>query len=445
MDYQYRFGDFTDDSQEVRITDQRTSETFTVGARLGDAAFRNTHAGCLSSILADVVDLAASIFISDWLLPRKLHNRHSVCVELPVRHPRLFSYANVQNELHGLLQWYTGDDWHFEFRSREARGRASEQQPALPLPSADTEVALWSGGLDSLAGLYGRIANQSASQFTLLGTGSSTQMLGKQEEIFSGLREMGVHNVKLIQIPIWLSYPGRRPRSNDLFRARGLVFQLLGAVCALLEGQHVLHIYENGFGAINLPFTKAETGLSHTRSVHPLSILGTSALLEKLFDSPFHYCNPYQFVTKTQMVAALKEQADLAFSTVSCDGRYRQAEQPSQCGHCSSCLLRRMALLNVLGQDETEYAVARRSGTSSPAHGAHFRAMDYQVSKLKEILASAEPWRHLQYRYPGLRTLVIKLARDSGESESQLEGLLLDLYRSHVNEWESTRQLLQVC
>lgn len=343
------------------------------------------------------------------------------------------------------MQWYTGDDWHFEFRSREASGRASEQQPALPLPSANTEVALWSGGLDSLAGLYDRITNSSASQFTLLGTGSSTQMLGKQGEIFRGLREMRVHNVKLIQIPIRLSYPGRRPRSNDLFRARGLVFQLLGAVCALLEGQHVLHIYENGYGAINLPFTKAEPGLSHTRSVHPLSILRTNALLEKLFDSPFRFCNPYQFVTKTQMVAALSEHADLAFNTVSCDGRYRQAEQPSQCGHCSSCLLRRMALLNVFGQDETKYAIAWGIGTSSAEHGTHFRAMDYQASKLREILASPEPWRHLQYRYPGLRTLVIKIARDSGKSVSQLEGLLLDLYRSHVNEWESTRQLLQVC
>jgi hypothetical protein len=61
-----------------------------------------------------------------------------------------------------------------------------------------------------------------------------------------------------------IHYPdAQKPPTNDLFRARGLVFKLLGAVCAYLEKQQALYIYENGFGAINLPYRLSEKNMLH--------------------------------------------------------------------------------------------------------------------------------------------------------------------------------------
>ena len=97
------------------------------------------------------------------------------------------------------------------------------------------EVALWSGGLDSLAGICGRLASQPEKRFTMVSSGTNTQVQGKQSDIARWLYSRYPGKTKLIQIPINLAYPQDRPATNDAFRVRGFTFKILGAVCALLE------------------------------------------------------------------------------------------------------------------------------------------------------------------------------------------------------------------
>lgn len=441
MDYRYIFSDFTDDFGHVRVINHRIGREYQILARIDDTHITQTDRGYLPSLLADLIDLAASIYVTDWLLPKKQNESCDICVELPVRNFDLFSQTWLLEELHNLLRWYTNDKWHFQFQKRKCALRKTERQSKLPLLQEPVEVALWSGGLDSLAGVCGRIQKNTASRYTLIGTGSNTQIQGKQAEIANVLKSKYLE-LKLIQLPIHLEYPCERPPTNDTFRARGFVFKILGAVCSLLENQRTLHIYENGFGAINLPFTRAERGIAHTRSVHPISLLDTSIFVSKILGSQFNYNNPYLFSTKAQMCNSIVSSADLAFRTISCDGRYRQMDQPTQCGSCSSCLLRRMALLVALGEDQTEYVVTH--GTATLPKQSHFKAMDFQADKLNELLNSTNPWSSLLQRYPELRQLVNRLAIDYKESDKVIQDCLLQLYKSHVDEWKRTRHLLEV-
>ena len=80
---------------------------------------------------------------------------------------------------------------------------------------------------------------------------------------------------------------------------------MLGAACAYLMGQKVLYLYENGIGAINLPYRESAVGLDHSRSVHPLTLLMVSDVISELLGQEFEVKNPFLFWTKAEMCKAL--------------------------------------------------------------------------------------------------------------------------------------------
>jgi hypothetical protein len=144
-------------------------------------------------------------------------------------------------------------------------------------------VTLWSGGLDSLAGLYNRLSGEPSARYILLGTGSNTILHSTQQQVAVRLRSRFPGRIRLVQIPIRLD-ESTALRKEPRQRSRGFVFMLLGAACAYLAGKTTLSVYENGIGAINLPFRASEVGLDHTRSSHPLSLLYMSNLVTELLE-----------------------------------------------------------------------------------------------------------------------------------------------------------------
>lgn len=443
MDYCYDFSDLTDNYEVLKAYHRHNNKSYVVDLRIQDEALRLTRIGYVPCVLADLIDIATAVYIAGWLSPRRGNEVLDIEVKMRLRNANLFSQFCNLDVLENLLHWYTMDRWHFEFHQRKKVGREVENrsiQMQFPFATdACEEVALWSGGLDSLAGLCGRIIDKTAKQFTLLGTGSNLQVQGKQSEIAQGVQRMHPGRVKLIQMPIQLEYPEARPLTSDAFRSRGFTFKLLGAVCAYLEGQSVLSIYENGYGAINLPFKLSEIGVSHTRAVHPQSLIYMGRFVSKILGTNFKCHNPYLFSTKAQMSEGMSTCKDLAFQTLSCDGRHRQTNQPSQCGYCSSCLLRRISLINAFGFDGTSYLDTSLCGRRSK----YFDAMQLQVAKLNQILYSQDPWQDLIERYTPLRQLAGHLSKELGMTEVKIQSQILHLYRKHIDEWVRAEPLLK--
>ena len=77
---------------------------------------------------------------------------------------------------------------------------------------------------------------------------------------------------------------------------------LLGSAYSYLRGHRVLHVYENGIGAINLPYRKSAVGLDHSRSVHPETLRRVGLLMTELIDENFKVRNPFLFHTKAEMM-----------------------------------------------------------------------------------------------------------------------------------------------
>lgn len=369
----------------VRFIDHSRNKENTVGLTVDDQEFGYRVQREFPSVVADLIDLAVAIHASDRLVVQHLRRDQSrIRVVLPVRHPELLNTNSFQAKLENLLGWATGSRWAFDFQKRSASGRIVERQLVFPNDPEECEVALWSGGLDALAGLYTQLQiNHTAASFMLFGTGSNDNVYARQEQVFK-----------------------------------------------------VLCVYENGIGAINLPYRASAVGLDHSRSVHPLTLLLVSHVVSELLGEEFRVRNPFLFWTKAQMCKALAEdgRSDLPPLTMSCDSPHRK--QPIQCGYCSSCILRKQALAASKIEDRTRYVVPHGNRPAKDP-SLHLRNMLVQVCTFHRLLDVSDKWEALTREFLELDNIVDRCAVAENLPPAEMQSHLIKLYQTYVAEWDT--------
>jgi queuosine biosynthesis protein QueC len=428
----------------LRLTDHAINQTRTVRVAVDDYKLPFIHNQSTPPLLADLTDLAAAVHIADRLSKDQKDMPRHILIRLPIRRADILDQPSIHHELQRLLYWFTEDEWSFEFLPYTKDGRSSELRLCLPLPQGKrypAHVVLWSGGLDAFAGLYQHLKSEPHTCYTLFGTGGNDMIAHAQRSTAAAIEQAFPRRTKLVQLPLRLSESSSVRKSSSA-RSRGFVFMLLGAVCTYQEGQSTLYVYENGVGAINLPFRASEVGLDHSRSVHPLSLSYMGELLSSVFGTPFSFQNPFLFQTKAQMCREplFTDMAETVFtSTMSCDSRHRK--RPIQCGYCSSCLLRRQAIAVKGMADETPYQITDTlRGKRTRSYGTHYYAILAQTQTMQKLLAGADPWERMvqQYKHGRLDEVVEKMSGQSGD----VEGKLLHLYQTYVREWESVKHII---
>ncbi len=444
--YTLLFEPVSNSNGSVRFIDHSQGKELTVGINVDDEAFGYRVQVEFPAIIADIVDLAVAIHASDRLAPHHLRKKkRRLYVVIPVRHPELLSAEPFRTKLEELLDWATGSEWVFDFQRRIVAERLVERQ-SLPIAPKGCEVALWSGGLDALAGLYTRLQMYPEKSFVLFGTGSNNHVYNRQGKVAQTVQSIFPGRCNLFRVPIRF-HDSVMQHKNKLSRSRGVVFTLLGAACAYLMGQRVLCVYENGIGAINLPYRASAVGLDHSRSVHPLTLLMVSDVVSELLGEEFRVKNPFLFWTKAKMCKALAKDGrnGLPPLTMSCDSPHRQ--QPIQCGYCSSCLLRRQALAANDLEDRTRYVVfhGERPPKESSLHLAH---MLVQVNTLRSLLNVSDEmglqWEALTREFSDLDDIVDRSAVAESLLPVDMRSRLIQLYRSYVSEWDTVKSQIAV-
>jgi 7-cyano-7-deazaguanine synthase in queuosine biosynthesis len=410
---------------------------------LNDAAIARAVGRPLKPEIADLIEVAAIIHLVDRLHRRPSANHagdswhRDLRISVGVRDPARWSDASVFEPLHELLAWLTDDTWDIEFTSRTAESRISESvQFLFETPLEGSTVALYSGGLDSLAGaaldvnagitpvLVSAVANnrQNAAQR------KTAEILGNQ---------LGV---PMPRVAVTFHLHGATARENS-HRSRGFGFLALGAAVASITGLGRLRVYENGPGAINLPYTRAQTGSQATRSMHPESLRRVSALMSRLLDDTITIENPNQFLTKAEMCLDMPTEVHAAVPhALSCDmaSSHRRTSTPS-CGVCTSCLLRRQAL-RAAGLEALERQTPHRvdlfehdDGLAADRYNLH--AMLGQAAKLMTCADGHAPWRLLSERFPEVDAAANALALAGDASLESVRARLVDLFHRYAAEW----------
>ena len=82
---------------------------------------------------------------------------------------------------------------------------------------------------------------------------------------------------------------GRTAESSQ--RSRGLLFLAAGIATAWALRQDQLRVFENGIGAINLPYLRSQFGSQATRAMHPRTLLLAQNLAAAISHRPVpHRC-----------------------------------------------------------------------------------------------------------------------------------------------------------
>lgn len=447
-DYTLDFGSGVNSNGCIQFTDHATKKESSIGITIDDEEFNYRVKQEFPSVVADLIDLAVAIHFADRLAFQNLRQDQSrIYVKLPVRHPEIMNTELFRSQLENLLEWATGSLWLFDFPKRSDSERSVVRQPSLPVASQDCEVAMWSGGLDAFAGLYQRLRSHPEKSFLLFGTGGNVNVHKLQEDTEKQIRSVFPDRCTLYRVPIRF-FDSNTVRKNKITRARGVVFAMLGAACASLMGRQELCFYENGTGAINLPYRESALGLDHTRSVHPLTLLKVSDLISKLLGEAFRVWNPFLFSTKSEMCQTLAEDVTgrLSSQTKSCDSPHRR--NLSQCGYCSSCLLRRQALSAAKIEDKTRYLILHGNYLPAKDPSESLRHMLAQVETLRCLLNPPNPhevqWEALTRKFPILDDIVDQCSVVEKLTTLDMQSKLIRLYQNYVAEWDDVKSQLSV-
>ncbi|HEY6557844.1 MAG TPA: 7-cyano-7-deazaguanine synthase [Polyangiaceae bacterium] len=237
-------------------------------------------------------------------------------------------------------------------------GSVALQQSLFPAEVQNVaEIALFSGGLDSVAGLYVRGQRSTGTIVTVSACGSDVRGRA-QADALECLRTLGVRTswVKL-QHQLRRTHRTRRTMESSQ-RSRSVLFLAMGAAVASTIGLETFQTYETGIGCMNLPLSPAQVGSQDTKAMHPFTLNAVNALFAVVLERPVRVRVPFFFTTKGQLCrAAGPALTSLAAVAMSCDeGEGHKTDAMEHCGICTSCVFRRVALsAAATGQDPTKY------------------------------------------------------------------------------------------
>jgi 7-cyano-7-deazaguanine synthase in queuosine biosynthesis len=413
---------------------------------LDDAEISRQLGAVLPACLADLVDIAVATYMSDRLAVRGTDAsdwHRSMQVTIPVRQIDLWRSSAVQYALLRLLEFLTEDDWHLHFCQRPAQfPRIAESQSHLfeDQFAGPVRVNLFSGGLDSFAGAAAAITSDPQSHFVCVSGVTNHRQGERQKQQIRCLKRLRPASLTHLRMACWLKH-AEEVRQEPTRRTRGFLFLALGAVAAISARADRLWLYENGVGALNLPYGSSQLGVMTSRSVNPRTLNQMGTLISLLTGREFTIWNGAVFQTKAMTCAdpALSSVLDAVSLTFSCDAFPLRRKGPSQCGVCTSCLLLRLALLNADLQDRDtggyRYDVYAPANLISNRHQRGAFEMHWQVARLDAALSRDDPWKGLIGEFPGLTVAHQSLVEQLALPASDVAEALVSLCRHHCREW----------
>ncbi len=279
---------------------------------------------------------------------------------IAVREPEFWETPRVKRLMQDVLRFLSDDTYSFQFVPLQADRRAQtpyfefHDQNDWPFHKPD-RVLMFSGGLDSLAGIVEAAASDGKS--VLVSHRPVSTLYARQRKLFGELRRK--FPGQLIHIPVWINKDekfGKEPTQ----RTRSFLFAALGTLVAQSIDARGIRFYENGVLSVNLPVAEEVLRARASRTTHPIALHLLSSLAAAVTGRELPIDNPFLFKTKTEVVQTLSthDATDLIALTCSCSHLMFQSGEKRHCGRCSQCIDRRFAVAGagLLSKDpETDY------------------------------------------------------------------------------------------
>ena len=311
--------------------------------------------GHLPEHILDLLEIAAYVFCADRLISRGSkanveYHSWSRLFHFVVK-VRDFDFWNtpiVKERLKDALAFMSGDQaYHFTFQPGHSTPLAGlfDEKTLQVKRQENTKVILFSGGLDSLAGIVSDLVN-SADQLCLISHRSGQPVTAKtQDQLVNAFNEDYPYRIRHYKFNCNLHGIKRKEETQ---RTRAFLYTSIAYALAHALSQQEIFVYENGITSINFPTQQNQMNARSSRTTHPKTI----AFLENFFhlfseinQPKVKIVTPFLSKTKTDIFHILDKvgRKDLISSAVSCSHTSQNSKLTTHCGGCSQCIDRRFA------------------------------------------------------------------------------------------------------
>jgi len=341
----------------------------------------------------DLLTIAMAVYAVDIRVPRSTADdgwTREIVLHAPVFDPSTWTVLSPL--LRRALDFLTGDSWTFEFRERHPR-TPSEVPPKKKHVVKATDVELFSGGLDSLAGAIDLL--ESGRTVVLAGHYGAGVTNSVQQNVLSALQ---AHYDRQVVPCMFHVQPLKAAdaEGEQSMRSRSFLFLSLGvAVVSALDQGRTLTVCENGLISLNVPLTNPRIGSWSTRTTHPHFIALFRELLAGL-GLAVVVALPARFETKGELLSRVPNQGLLhtvAPLSMSCShpeqGRFRKMSPGNHCGYCVPCIVRRASTAQARVPDAVyDIDVLSPNAALTVGTGSDLRAFEIAIRRFRDARPS---------------------------------------------------------
>jgi 7-cyano-7-deazaguanine synthase in queuosine biosynthesis len=310
----------------------------------------------------DLLEIAAYVFAGDRKVTRGrpddvIYDAWSRSLEfrIRVRDYQFWTRDDVGVALSQALEFITGDAsvtfTFFKGHETPPTSLFDRSDCASDVRQGQSDaVALFSGGLDSLAGALELI--EAGKVVRLASHESHTGTVRTQRALLDALSSRFSGQVSSYRFRTHLS-GARAP--DETQRSRAFLYCSIAFALAEASCLNEVLIHENGVTSINLYRRQDLANARASRTTHPLTAALMGHLLTLVAGRDFAVRLPFGDWTKCEVVQriAASRAPDLVASAVSCSKAFRH-EAATHCGTCLQCVDRRLAIF-AAGAHELEH------------------------------------------------------------------------------------------
>ncbi len=392
----------------------------------------------LTPRLVDLLRIAVAVYFTDRISHRDRNHinygwSRSLRMQIEILDHDFWSSQEVMDSLHSCLDFLSGDQWDICFSSASSQfdlGLLPFRSDLKPITEKPI-ICLYSGGLDSVAGLVRCMDHHESRDINPILVRHSGQGKLVVEQIEKINTKMDARLSPYI-LPFWMRSPGKLGYSEESTqRTRSFLFCAAAGVVGTMINACAIKMMEGGIGAINLPLMTGMVGSKATRNSHPTFLRLFSNLLKLVTNRDLAVELPHQYLTKAELTRSLFDAGltELALGTVSCVSYPLRESAFKQCGICPACIFRRQALLTAgIAESDSCYQYDLFSDASS-------KVPEKKLDNLLAFLMQIDKLSQLDYS-DQLPAFVIRHLRATEVISSDCVPMeLVDLYKRYRLEW----------
>ncbi|MBA7542078.1 7-cyano-7-deazaguanine synthase [subsurface metagenome] len=338
--------------------------------------------------ILDLLEIAAYVFAADRAANRgskeavELHAwPRAMHFVIRVRDTDFWNQASVKQKLSAALLFMTGDrDYLFDFEPGHSTPPTSlfDREEFTVVRQEPSSVALFSGGIDSLAGVLDRLESTKENLYLISHRSGQPSTKRTQKKLVKALIATYPGRIHHYSFDCGLSH---HRAAEETQRTRAFLFCSIAFALANRLSLDSFFSYENGVTSLNLLRRQDLIGARASRTTHPKTHYLMSQFLSELNGSRFTVLNPFWNKTKTDVMDLLNRVngRDLIGSTVSCSKTFQRLETATHCGSCFQCIDRRLAAYAAGLQDVDNVGIYSKDIFNDPIESSDTRttALDY--------------------------------------------------------------------